>query len=205
MTMIPVPRYRELGVKPVWEMIKEVPDLMSYFPDFQANEVPDRSFMWSVVSTLRPEACKELLEKPRKTRSLNSEENKNELIEIHPDFMDKLLRIPNLPKSSTIMIAFAWFSYRQRKSCILAKQSRPSKTERKNQKKNHANLGVLRREQKKEQKKQPERKRYLPSRKSSEDMNVDARNDQTVFGSSRRDSDASPSGKISKIDRDILY
>ena len=99
---------------------KEVPDLMSYFPDFQANEVPDRSFMWSVVRTLRPETCKELLEKARKARSLDSEENKNELIEIHPDFIDKLLRIPNLPKSSTIMIAFAWFSYRQRKSCILA-------------------------------------------------------------------------------------
>ena len=106
-TMIPVPRYKELGVKPVWEIIKEVPELLSYFPDFQANEMQDRTFMWSVVSTLRPDVCKELLEKARKVRSLDFEENNDELIEIHPDFMDKLLAIPNLSKSSIIINVFA--------------------------------------------------------------------------------------------------
>ena len=135
-TMIPVPRYKELGVKPVWEMIKEVSNLLSYFPDFQANEMPDRTFMWSVVSTLRPDACKELLEKARKVRSLDSEENNDELIEIHPDFMDKLLDIQNLSKSTIIINLFAWFNYRQRKSCILAKTIKTIKNQKKKSRNN---------------------------------------------------------------------
>ena len=80
MTMISVSRYRQLEVKPVRKMIKEVPNLMSYFPDFHSSEMPDKLFMRSVVSTLRHDACREQLEKARKAMSFDSEENKNELI-----------------------------------------------------------------------------------------------------------------------------
>ena len=88
----------------------------------------------------------------------------------------------------------------------LLKQSRPSKTKRKSQKQYQANLSLLRKEERKEeQKKQSVRKKYLPSRKGSDDMNVDVRKDQRIFDSSQYDNDASPTDKISKIDRDILF
>jgi hypothetical protein len=54
--MVPMPRYKELGVRPVWSFVKELPDLMEYFPDVGENGVPERSFLWGILGTLRPDA-----------------------------------------------------------------------------------------------------------------------------------------------------
>ena len=88
--MLPVPRYKELGVKPVWTFVKDVPELLQYFPDVQKDELPNRSFMWMILSTLKPDECKQLINEARVARSKKDEENNNELIEIHPEFLKKL-------------------------------------------------------------------------------------------------------------------
>lgn len=54
--MVPIPRYRELGVKPVWGLAKQVPDLLEYFPDMKDSETPDRAFLWAILGTLRADA-----------------------------------------------------------------------------------------------------------------------------------------------------
>ena len=52
---------------------------MKYFPDLDANELPDRTFMWTILSTLRHEACEKLIEDARKARDLDSSDHKDEL------------------------------------------------------------------------------------------------------------------------------
>ena len=54
--MLAIPKYRELGIKPIWDYVKEVPDLVKYFPSLNQNELPDRAFLWGVLGTLRREA-----------------------------------------------------------------------------------------------------------------------------------------------------
>ena len=49
--MFPVPRYKELGVKPIWSFVKEIPELLKYFPDLEDDELPDRSFLWGILLT----------------------------------------------------------------------------------------------------------------------------------------------------------
>ena len=61
---------------------------MKYFPDLNQNELPDRSFLWTILGTLRTKECKQLLEDARKKRSNKTEESKDELIEIAPDFLN---------------------------------------------------------------------------------------------------------------------
>ena len=74
---IPMPRYKELAVKNVWGYIKELPDLLEYFPEIGDDELPDRSFMWGVIGTLRREAWQTMLEDARKARSLGRDEPKD--------------------------------------------------------------------------------------------------------------------------------
>ena len=97
--MLPIPRYKELGVKPVWELVRQVPELTIYFPTFKDKELPDRSFLWGVLGTLKRDACEQLLAEARAHRGKSSEENKDELIEIHPEFLKKILEAPTIPKS----------------------------------------------------------------------------------------------------------
>ena len=66
--------------------MKEESELMKYFPDIEEGQLPNRLFMKTILSTLRGEACKKLIESARNVRASDSVKHKNELIEIDPDF-----------------------------------------------------------------------------------------------------------------------
>ena len=66
--LLAVPRYKELSTSKVWALVREVPELMIYFPDLEQNELPDRTFMWTILSTFREDAVKSLIEEARKSR-----------------------------------------------------------------------------------------------------------------------------------------
>ena len=97
-----MPRYKEFSCKIIWSFVKEVPELLKYFPDLEKDEVPDRTFLWTVLSTLRPIGWKSILEEARKIRTEQSGEDQNELIEIHPDLLDRLIAAPMLTKGKYI-------------------------------------------------------------------------------------------------------
>ena len=48
---ITIPRYDELKVENVWPLIKQNDDIMVYFPDISLKELPDRRFMYSILTT----------------------------------------------------------------------------------------------------------------------------------------------------------
>lgn len=59
--MIPKPRSIELSFKAVWQLAKEVLDIMEHFPSLYSDELPIRAFMWAIYGILRSEAFKSLL------------------------------------------------------------------------------------------------------------------------------------------------
>ena len=77
-----------------------------YFPDLQEGEYPDRAFLWGILGTLRNDACKKLINDARVSRSKNNEEEKDDLIEVHPDFLDKLIMAPITSKSKMFIWKF---------------------------------------------------------------------------------------------------
>ena len=99
--MIPMPRYKELAVKNVWGYIKELPDVLEYFPEIGDDELPDRSFMWGVIRTLRREDWQTMLENARKARSLGRDEPKDNLKEIHAQIFEELLAVPLQSKGNS--------------------------------------------------------------------------------------------------------
>ena len=75
----------------MWEMVKECHDLLIYFPDIKEGQIPDRDFIYKVLSTLRTEEMRGLVQSARKHRSIANKSEKEDLIEVHPDIRAELL------------------------------------------------------------------------------------------------------------------
>ena len=75
----------------MWEIMKECPDLLIYFPDIKEGQTPDRDFIYKVLSTLRTEEMRGLVQSARKNRSIANKNEKEDLIEVHPDIRAELI------------------------------------------------------------------------------------------------------------------
>ena len=62
--------------------ICEVPDLLVYFPDFEHGKLPESSFVMSILSTLKTKEMRELIKAARNNRSIASNPDEEEMIEM---------------------------------------------------------------------------------------------------------------------------
>ena len=91
-----VPKYKELSVNQVWKHVKESPELNKYFPNYTAAQLPNREFMYAIVSTIYPKALRSLIEDSRKNRIETHEDDKDELIDIDADYKNEIMNILTL-------------------------------------------------------------------------------------------------------------
>ena len=84
----------------MWAFVKEIPELLLYFPDFEDNELLDRAYLWGVLGALREDGWKQLINQARKARIAAEEEDKEDLIEIHPDILHTLTNLPDVKKGT---------------------------------------------------------------------------------------------------------
>ena len=73
--------------------MRTLDDLKPYFTDMKINEYLDRSFIWTILSTLKPRTTQKLIEDVLKNRGIENEESNEDLIRIAPEFYDKLMAI----------------------------------------------------------------------------------------------------------------
>ena len=64
---------------------------MRYFPDYLDSQIPDRQFMYSIISTTYPNALKVLINDAKKKRSLVENNDDNEIIEMKPEIKEEIL------------------------------------------------------------------------------------------------------------------
>ena len=88
-----VPKYKELPAKVIWSRIKENEVLKQYFPNLTPNQLPNRDYMWNVLSSVKPWATQALIEHALKNRSVENEEEKEDLIEMAPEYVEKLMNV----------------------------------------------------------------------------------------------------------------
>ena len=62
------PKYRELSVTKLWPYIKELPELNQYFPTLKEDELPERDYMWTIISTVNLEVTSKFIKDARKDR-----------------------------------------------------------------------------------------------------------------------------------------
>ena len=66
---------------------------MKYFPDYLDLQVPDRQFMYSIISSTFPNALKELIGDAKKKRSLIENNDNNEIIEMKPEIRETIMGV----------------------------------------------------------------------------------------------------------------
>ena len=71
-------------------MVKDVPDLIKFFPDFKDKQKCDRRYMFQVLASIRYDEISNIIKNSRKNRSLLENNDKAETILIHKDFLEEI-------------------------------------------------------------------------------------------------------------------
>ena len=63
-----VPRYKEINTKTIWEQAKTKPNILTYFPDFNQNRLPQKQYLFNVINTVEPNSMYNYIKKIKKDR-----------------------------------------------------------------------------------------------------------------------------------------
>ena len=77
---------------------------MKYMPDYPQSHLPDQDFFHKLVSTLYPEQLYDIITKSHKDRAINSNEMKDQLIEIDNSLLNEFQNFTMLPSKSQFYI-----------------------------------------------------------------------------------------------------
>ena len=77
----------------MWPYVEEIEDLNVYFLSYSENELPERSCMWDVLNTIRPETKADLIFQATEHRSFESKDDEENLVEILTWFLEELRSI----------------------------------------------------------------------------------------------------------------
>ena len=66
---------------------------MKYCPDYDEGTLPGKEFIVGIISTLKPEETKTLVEEARRKRSVSKEEDKQELVNIEKSIRDEIFGV----------------------------------------------------------------------------------------------------------------
>ena len=141
--MIPVSRYKELGVKPIWELVQNFEELACYFQTLEEGKLPDSSFLWRILGTLKREEWAKILIDAWSRRGKKEAEDRRELIDIDPENLGKIMNAPTISKGNiTIFLSHTNYIGKGRIAFLL-KGNWKKEMVRKEAKQYQANLGVL--------------------------------------------------------------
>ena len=74
-------------------MIKEVADIMIYFPDYSDKQMPDRDYMYSILATTRYEKLKDIVDNSRKQRAKDNILPDDEFVYIEKNILSEIEKL----------------------------------------------------------------------------------------------------------------
>ena len=72
--------------------MKETEELIQYFPDYSQSELPERNYLWAVISSVMPKETKRLIEREREQRGV-SKNNMSGLIALIYDLKKEIFDV----------------------------------------------------------------------------------------------------------------
>ena len=162
--MLIIPKYPELSVAKIWSLVKESNYLMKFFPDYQGKQLPDRNFLFTILSTKYPDELRKLVQEAKQNRKA-SEEELGELIEISTDIKKSIMNVLTI-RSKFLIIRMNLATKGQ--SNFLMKKGATLKRKRAVPKKYAADLSFV-------NAKKNNRQRNEEGNEEQKDMNIDDR------------------------------
>ena len=92
-----MPKFPELSVEKIWPFIKDDPELSKYFPKYKAKQMPNRDYLWTVLSTIRPDQVSNLRKEALEKRSVQNDKEIGETIKISNKWMKSLNNTIDIP------------------------------------------------------------------------------------------------------------
>ena len=71
-------------------MVKEVEDLMLYFPDYEGKQLPCRTHLFAILSTLGYKDVNNMIANVRKNRALENQDDADELVYINKKIYEEI-------------------------------------------------------------------------------------------------------------------
>ena len=70
--------------------MKDVDEINWYFTDFSENELPERDYLVTIISTINPEATKEIISQAQEKRSIKDNKEKDNLVKVSEEMHHEL-------------------------------------------------------------------------------------------------------------------
>ena len=71
--------------------MKDADEVFSYFPDYTDNQIPERDFLFKILSTIRTDVIRSMIKQSRDARSEKNHED--ELIILKNDLMEEIKEV----------------------------------------------------------------------------------------------------------------
>ena len=129
MNYVVVPKYHELGVNKIWNYVRELPELMQYFPDYDGKSLPELQYILDILYTLKPDIVADLIKEARRYRGLEKMITMIRWSEFW--LLDDISTLLNV--KGRILITFSYWSIdsRGRTPYLLKKIAKPRKKKKK--------------------------------------------------------------------------
>ena len=85
-----ISRYNEMKVNNFLPLVKEINELVMYFPDYEQKQIPDRKLMYSIIGTLRYDELKSMIVGARKNRALKEEKSTDDFVYIQNELYKEI-------------------------------------------------------------------------------------------------------------------
>ena len=64
-----VPKYKELKVQALWNLVKDADEVFSFFPDYTDKQIPESEFLFKILSTIKTDIIR-CMKSSQETRGL---------------------------------------------------------------------------------------------------------------------------------------
>ena len=71
-----------MSISKIWNIIKEVDEIIIYFPNYKPNEKLERIYLIAVINTINPEATKEIVANARELRLIAVTDKQENLVKL---------------------------------------------------------------------------------------------------------------------------
>ena len=101
-----VPKYPELKVESVWNIVKTDSEINSYFPDYEQDQYPERDYLFAILSTLRKDELLQLIKTAKNNRAYSNQSEEDEMVQITNGFRNEIFNILPTKSKSLPMLMF---------------------------------------------------------------------------------------------------
>ena len=101
----------------LWPFIKEIPELNQFFPTLKEDELSERDYMWTIISTVNPEATSKLIKDVRKGGISEDAIDQDQLVEVDPALFKEIKEIVAYKGNRVFLEAYGFYLnivYRER-------------------------------------------------------------------------------------------